>query len=113
MGRGRGAGRLLVRTRCECRRVWHFSAGKRVGRRESCSGRGSRRGNGVTALRFPVDVRLCLSQDIELLKMAARAAAAASSPASSPVCALSLLKLVKILKGLPGGRRGSGCYLPS
>lgn len=65
-------------------------------RERECSGRGSRRGNGVTALRFPVDVRLCLSQDIELLKMAARAAAA-SSPASSPVCALSLLKLVKIV----------------
>lgn len=85
-----GAGRLLVRTRCECRRVWHFSAGKRVRRRErereSCSGGAG--GNGVTALRFPVDVRLCLSQDIELLKMAARAAAAAA--ASSPAFVLCL-----------------------
>lgn len=53
-------------------------------------------GCGVTALRFPVDVRLCLSQDIELLKMAAASAAAF-------VCAL--LKLVKIVKGL-GGVRG-------
>lgn len=58
--------------------------------------RGGGQGCGVTALRFPVDVRLCLSQDIELLKMAAASAAAF-------VCAL--LKLVKIVKGL-GGVRG-------
>lgn len=53
-------------------------------------------------MRFPVDVRLCLSQDIELLKMAAASAAAF-------VCAL--LKLVKIVKGL-GGVRGLSAALP-
>lgn len=102
-----GAGRLLVRTRCECRRVWHFSAGKRVRRRErerelQWRGRG---GNGVTALRFPVDVRLCLSQDIELLKMAARAAAAA---ASSPLLCFVFIKISKNCIRTAGARRSRG-----
>lgn len=68
------------------------------GRGRAVAARRGGQGCGVTALRFPVDVRLCLSQDIELLKMAAASAAAF-------VCAL--LKLVKIVKGL-GGVRGEG-----
>lgn len=92
-------GRAGRRAKCRPRVTQHFLACLRVGW-----------GGGCSALRFPVDVSLCLSQDIELPAKAKAAqqrhkgvvegrGRGRGQQLKHCLCRDALLKLVKIVKG--------------